>query len=204
MIFSETKLRNAWRIGVERLSDGRGFLTRTMCAHEFAARGILRSFVQTNIALNFFAGTIRGLHFQRYPHAGSRLIRCTRGAIFDVIVDLRPESPTYLEWQGFELTADSGDMLFVPEAFAHGYQTLRDETEVTDQVSAYFVPEAEGGLRWNDPRFAINWPHTVTTISERDAVWPLLQSKPMRDRTGKLTSKGEGGFRDESDSYPVM
>ena len=188
MIFIPAKLRDVWRIEIERRTDARGFLARTMCEREFAAKGLSHSFVQTNTAFTFFAGTVRGLHFQRPPHSISKLIRCTRGATFEIVVDLRADSPTFLRWEAFELTADRGGMLFVPMNFAHGYQTLQDATEVTSHLSGFPAPEAERGLRWDDPVLGVQWPRPVTTISAGDAAWPLLNSSfgigsaPLRGR----------------------
>ncbi|MGH7930054.1 MAG: dTDP-4-dehydrorhamnose 3,5-epimerase family protein, partial [Candidatus Binatia bacterium] len=132
--------------------------------------------VQANLSFNWKNGTLRGLHYQVAPHEESKLVRCTRGALYDVIVDLRPQSPTYLRWLGVELTADNHRMLYVPEGFAHGYQTLVDATEAFYQVSAFYAPGAERGARYDDPAFGIEWPAEVIVISDKDAGWPDYSS----------------------------
>lgn len=172
MRFQPTELADAVLIELEKRADARGFFARTFCEAEFAEAGLQTRFVQANASGNPRAGTLRGLHYQVKPHAEVKVIRCTRGAIFDVIVDLRPGSPTYRRWQGFELSAAAGTMLYIPEGFAHGYQTLCDDTEVAYQVSAPYAPGAEAGLRHDDPAFAIAWPLPVSAISDKDASWP--------------------------------
>jgi dTDP-4-dehydrorhamnose 3,5-epimerase len=172
MRFVSADLEGAFLIEPERRADDRGFFARTFCEAEFAAAGLVTRYVQANVSGNPRAGTLRGLHYQVAPHAEVKLVRCTRGAIFDVILDLRPRSPSYRRWQGFELTAEAGTLLYVPEGFAHGYQTLRDDTEVAYQVSRAYAPGAERGLRHDDPAFGIRWPLPVTAISEKDAAWP--------------------------------
>ena len=143
------------------------------CATELAARGLNGAFVQCNGSFSVARGTLRGLHYQRTPYAEVKLVRCIRGAVFDVVVDLRPESPTYLAWMGVELTADRRNMVYVPEGCAHGYLTLEDESEVMYPVSQFYHPEAEGGVRWDDPRFGIVWPAGgPTTVSDKDQRWP--------------------------------
>lgn len=172
MIFTETELPGAYLIEIEQRIDERGFFARTWCRNEFEQHGLVANIVQVNMSSNHRQGTLRGMHYQRPPYAETKLIRCTKGAIYDVIIDLRPDSPTYLRWIGVELTDDNYRMLYVPEGFAHGFQTLADTTEVTYQVSAFYTPGAEGGARYNDPQFAINWPLPVAVISEKDATWP--------------------------------
>jgi len=172
MIFKETKLKDAYVIEIEKLEDRRGFFARAWCQREFEAHGLVSRVVQANISYNRKKGTLRGLHYQVAPYAETKLVRCTRGAIYDVIVDLRPDSPTYMQWLGVELTAENYKMLYVPEGFAHGFQTLTDETEVTYQVSQFYTPGAEGGVRYNDPAFGIEWPLTVQVISDKDQNWP--------------------------------
>jgi dTDP-4-dehydrorhamnose 3,5-epimerase len=173
MIFTETKLRGAFVIDIERRGDERGFFARAWCQEEFAARGLGTNLVQANIAFSQRAGTLRGLHYQVKPHEEAKLVRCTRGAVYDVIVDLRPESPTYLQWVSVELTADNRTMLYVPEGFVHGYQTLTDNAEVLYQVSHVYSPESERGVRWDDPAVGIEWPKIDTRIiSEKDRSWP--------------------------------
>jgi dTDP-4-dehydrorhamnose 3,5-epimerase len=174
MIYHETSLKDAWLIDLERRGDDRGWFARSMDAREFAARGMDSVFVQQNGSMSAQAGTIRGLHFQRPPHAEAKLVRCLRGRILDVIVDLRPDSPSHMRHESFELSAESGRMLYVPKGFAHGFQTLTDDVEVSYLVSAYYEPSAEGGLRWDDPRLGIAWPLPPSVISPKDAAWPLL------------------------------
>lgn len=175
MIFRETTLADAWLIDLEWRGDERGGFARTMDAQEFAARGMDGVYVQQNASVSLKAGTVRGLHFQRPPHAEAKLVRCLRGRILDVIVDLRRESPSYMRHEGFELSAENGRMLYVPKGFAHGFQTLVDDVEVSYLVSAFYAPAAEGGLRYDDPRLAIDWPLPVTVISPKDVGWPLLR-----------------------------
>lgn len=179
MTFDELPVAGAYRIGLEPHADERGFFARTFCAREFAERGLVECFVQANLSHNPHRGTLRGLHFQRSPHAEAKLVRCTRGALFDVVVDLRPDSPTYGRWAGVELSADNRRALYVPEGCAHGFQTLSDDTEAFYLVSAFYVPDAEGGLCWDDPRLAIDWPvRPPPLISPKDAAWPTLEELP--------------------------
>ena len=174
MIFTGTQLKGAWVIDLDRKEDGRGFFARAFCQKEFEAHGLKPIIAQANIAFNHKKGTLRGMHFQ-YPPAGeTKLVRCTRGAILDIIVDLRPESPTYLDHIAFELTEDNHRALYVPERFAHGYQVLRDDTETSYQVGECYTPGAEGGLRYNDHGLQLEWPLAVTAISEKDQNWKLL------------------------------
>jgi len=173
MIFSETILKGAFIIEPERIKDHRGFFARAWCEKEFKAHGLNSRLVQCNLSFNKTRGTLRGMHHQKAPHKEVKIVRCIRGAIYDVIIDLRPESTTYLKWIGVELTADNRKMLYVPEDFAHGYQTLTDDSEVLYQVSQFYSPESERGLHWNDPTFGIDWPETNNlVISEKDKTWP--------------------------------
>lgn len=173
MIFKETKLKGAFTIDLERIEDNRGFFARAWCKREFEAHGLNSRLVQCNLSFNRFRDTIRGMHYQGSPHEEAKLVRCIRGAIFDVIIDLRRESATYLQWIGVELTAENRKMLYVPENFAHGYQTLEDNSEVLYQVSQFYSPGAERGVRWDDPTFAIEWPEKGNIeISEKDKNWP--------------------------------
>lgn len=172
MIFHETSLSGARRIELEKRGDDRGFFARTFCRDEFAKAGLETEFAQHNTSFNREAGTLRGLHFQRPPHAEVKVIRAVKGAIHDVIVDLRPDSPTFGQWAGFDLTEEDGSMLYVPKGFGHGFQTLRADTAVTYLSSHPYTPEAEGGVRWNDPALDITWPLPVTAMSEKDAAWP--------------------------------
>jgi dTDP-4-dehydrorhamnose 3,5-epimerase len=169
-----TTLADAKLIELEKRGDERGWFARTMDAKIFAAHGMDSQFVQQNASTSAQAGTLRGLHFQREPHAEAKLIRCLRGRILDVIVDLRPTSPSYLRHEAFDLSAENSRMLYVPKGFAHGFQTLTDDVEVSYLVSAYYMPEAEGGLRYDDPRLGIPWPLPVSVISPKDAAWPLM------------------------------
>ncbi|HPE47204.1 MAG TPA: dTDP-4-dehydrorhamnose 3,5-epimerase [Hyphomonas sp.] len=172
MIFNSTTLKDATLIELERRGDDRGFFARTFCVDEFSAAGLPTEFVQHNMSYSARKGTIRGMHFQHAPHAEDKVVRCVRGALLDVIIDLRPDSPTYLKWEGFELTEDNKNMLFVPKGFAHGFQTLTDDVEVSYLSSYRYTPSAEGGVRWNDPAFGINWPHAPTEMSDKDAALP--------------------------------
>ena len=173
MIFRETEIPGAFVIDLERREDDRGFFARAWCAEEFEAHGLSTRLVQANLSYNDSAGTLRGMHFQRAPHEEAKLIRCTRGSLFDAIVDLRPDSPAFKRWTGVELSAENRRALYVPEGCAHGYQTLEDGTESLYLVSEFYAPESEGGVRWKDPAFGIEWPHADTqTISPKDAAWP--------------------------------
>ena len=173
MKFTKTSLKDAVVIDLTKHGDARGFFARTFCAETFAREGLVSDFVQANHSANVTAGTLRGMHYQRAPHGEVKLVRCVKGAIHDVIVDLRPESPTYHRWEGFDLDAETGRTLYVPAGFAHGFQTLEDDTHVVYQVSHPYTPGAEGGLRWDDPAFGIRWPRPVSVISDKDASWPL-------------------------------
>lgn len=176
MIFVETKLRGAYIIDINPIEDSRGFFARSWCRKEFTEHNLNSNLAQCNTSFNFKKGTLRGMHFQVHPYAETKLVRCTRGAIYDVVVDLRKNSETYLQWVGVELTSDNRRMLYVPEGFAHGYQTLQDSTEVFYQVTEYYTPGAEGGLRWNDPTLAIEWPVIEDIIiSNKDKNWPLIK-----------------------------
>jgi dTDP-4-dehydrorhamnose 3,5-epimerase len=171
MIFTETHLKGAYIIDINPFIDARGFFARTWCHKEFEAHGLVSHIVQTNISLNNTKGTLRGMHYQTAPYEETKLIRCTKGAIYDVIIDLRRDSPTYLQWVGVELTADNHRMLYVPEHFAHGFQTLEDDSEVTYQVSQFYAPRSERGVRYDDPAFGITWPLAVLVISDKDKSW---------------------------------
>ena len=172
MIFKETKLKGAFIIEPERLEDARGFFARAWCKKESEAHGLNSRLVQCNISFNKKRGTLRGMHYQSSPYEEAKLVRCTMGVIYDVIIDLRQDSATYLGWIGVELTADNCKMLYVPEEFAHGYQTLIHNTEVFYQVSQFYSQEFESGVRWNDPTFGIEWPVTENMIvSEKDGGW---------------------------------
>jgi dTDP-4-dehydrorhamnose 3,5-epimerase len=171
--FTETQIPGAYVVELEPHLDERGFFARTWDRAELDALGLDTRVEQCNIAVNERRGTLRGLHFQNPPHAEVKLVRCTRGAIWDVLVDLRPASPAYLRWAAFELTAENRRALYVPEGLAHGYQTLEDATEVIYQVSVAYAPDAATGVRWDDPVFGIRWPDAdARVISERDRAWP--------------------------------
>ena len=172
MLFTETKLKGAFIIEPERLVDERGFFARTWCHREFAARGLNPRLVQMSIVFSKKKGTLRGMHYQVAPYEEVKIARCTRGAIYDVIIDLRPESPTFKESVGVILSAENRTMLYVPERFAQGYQTLEDDTEVLYQMSEFYVPECARGVRWNDSAFAIEWPPAERIIVERDQNYP--------------------------------
>ena len=167
-------LSGAYLIQLEPRSDARGTFARAYCANEFAAQGLMDSFVQGNISTNLKSGTVRGLHFQYAPHAEAKLVQCVKGSVYDVIVDIREESATYLRWAGVELSDSNDVMIYVPAGFAHGYQTLIDGANVLYLVSEFYTPEAEGGLRYSDPKLGIRWPLAVSEISEKDGRWPLL------------------------------
>lgn len=174
MIFSETELAGAYTIDLEPHSDERGFFARSFCADEFAAHGLEHRWAQSNVSFNAERGTLRGMHWQIPPHQESKLVRCTTGAIFDVIVDVRPGSPTIGRWIGVDLSATNRRMLYVPGGFAHGFLTTADKTEVFYEMSSPHVPDAARGFCWNDPRVAIEWPEPVRVVSDRDAGYPNL------------------------------
>jgi dTDP-4-dehydrorhamnose 3,5-epimerase len=171
MIFTETKLVGAFIIDLELKADERGAFARTFCMREFEQHGLKPTVAQCNLSFNYQAGTLRGLHYQVPPAAETKLIRCTKGAIYDVIIDMRPDSPTYMQHIGVELTADNHRALYVPELFAHGYQALTDGAEVAYQVGEFYMPGYERGIRYDDPAFGIEWPMPVTVISQKDAAW---------------------------------
>ena len=177
MIFRETSLKGAFTIELEPHRDERGQFVRTWCQDEFRRNGIDMAFAQAAASINTERGTLRGLHWQAPPHQEAKLVRCVRGGIYDVIVDLEPKSPTFGQWLGVTLTGGSQLMLFIPQGFAHGFQTLVDDTEVSYQLSAGHAPASGRGLRYDDPALAIDWPLPVSRISERDRSWPLLHGK---------------------------
>ena len=168
MIFTSTPLAGSYLIEPDLISDERGFFARTYCRNEFADKGLNPNLVQCNISYNKVRGTLRGMHYQKAPYAEAKLVRCTQGGIYDVIIDLRSDSKTFTQWFGVELTAENRKALYVPEGFAHGFITLKDDTEVLYQMSEFFHAECAAGARWNDPVFSIQWPVEVKVISERD------------------------------------
>ncbi|OAD21867.1 dtdp-4-dehydrorhamnose 3,5-epimerase [Candidatus Thiomargarita nelsonii] len=168
MIFTETKLKGAYIIDLEPIADERGFFARSWCQKEFEAHGLNPNLVQCNISFNKTKGTLRGMHYQVAPHEEAKLVRCTKGAIYDVIIDLRPESSTFKQWVAVELTAENYQMLYIPEGFAHGFQSLADNTEVFYQMSEFFHPECARGVRWDDPAFNIEWPQDERIITAKD------------------------------------
>jgi dTDP-4-dehydrorhamnose 3,5-epimerase len=182
--FVETEVPGVWRITIDRREDDRGYFARAYCRREFQAHGIRADFVQSNVSYNLRRGTLRGLHLQREPHAETKLVRCTRGAVYDVAVDLRQGSPTFARWTALELSAGDGQMLLVPVGCAHGYLTLADDTEVFYQVTEEYHPESETGLRWDDPTVAVLWPFPPTTISPRDRGLPDLGEFARGARAG--------------------
>lgn len=172
MKFEETPLRGAFLIDLEPRGDDRGFFARAFCAKEFEAHGLETRIVQANVSRNVKKGTLRGMHYQRPPKAEVKMVRCVTGAVFDVIVDLRPSSPTYLRWFGIELTRESGRMLYVPHGFAHGYQALTDDSDVLYLVSEFYAPDHEAAVRWDDPAFGIRWPIADPLLSPKDRALP--------------------------------
>jgi dTDP-4-dehydrorhamnose 3,5-epimerase len=174
MIFTETRLRGAFILDIEPHADNRGFFARVFCQNEFKQHGLKPVIAQANVAFNKWKGTVRGMHFQYPPAPETKLVRATRGAILDIIVDLRPESPTYLQNTSVELSADNHRALYVPERFAHGYQVLEDGTETSYEVGEFYTPSAEGGLRFDDGRLGLKWPLPIGEISAKDSAWRKL------------------------------
>ena len=194
MNFLETTLKGAFIIEMERHLDDRGFFARTFCQREFRDHGLKPVIAQTSIAFNYRQGTVRGMHFQYPPAAETKVVRCTRGAILDIIVDLRPESRTYLQHIAVELSAENHRMLYVPERFAHGYQVLEDRTEASYQVGEFYTPGAEGGLLYDDPRLGLEWPLPVSEISPKDLAWqPLDIIEPELKRRMRAGVVAEAG-----------
>lgn len=175
MRFEATPIRGSYLVHLESRTDERGMFARAFCAEEFAAHGLQTTYVQGNIAVTRRSGTVRGMHFQRPPHEEVKLVRCVKGAIYDVIVDIRPDSTTRGQWFGARLSDKNGTMMYVPKGIAHGYQTFSDDASVFYLVSAAYAPGAEAGLRFDDPTIGIEWPLTVTETSDKDARWPLWQ-----------------------------
>ncbi|MCW5315427.1 dTDP-4-dehydrorhamnose 3,5-epimerase [Nostoc sp. KVJ3] len=174
MIFTETKIQGAFIVDLELQRDSRGFFARTFCIQEFEARGLKYTIAQCNLSFNYKKGTLRGMHYQIPPSQETKLVRCIQGAIYDVIIDLRPESPSYLSHIGVELNAENRLALYIPSGVAHGFQTLADETEVTYQMGDFYAPEYSSGYRYDDPVFNIEWPLPVSEISDKDKTWGLF------------------------------
>jgi dTDP-4-dehydrorhamnose 3,5-epimerase len=179
MLFTELELPGAFIVAPERRADARGYFARTFCRDEFAAHGLAGAFVQCSTSYNARRGTLRGMHFQRPPHEEAKLVRCTRGAILDVVLDLRPDVATFRCWRALELTADNGLAVFIPAGCAHGFQTLTDDTEVFYQITVGYDPGAAGGVRWDDPAFGIDWPIRPPILSARDASYGDFHMDPM-------------------------
>jgi dTDP-4-dehydrorhamnose 3,5-epimerase len=175
MIIKEANIAGAWFLDLAPQADERGFFARTWCERELAEAGLDPGVVQESMSFTRRRGTLRGLHFQSAPHAETKIVRCTRGAIFDVVVDLRRNSPTYLRWEGVELSEHNRRSFYVPKGCIHGFQTLTDDVEVTYKMSDFHAPEAAGGYRYDDPAFAITWPIPVALISDRDLQWPAFR-----------------------------
>ena len=171
MIFNGTPLKGAYVLELERMEDDRGFFARSWCVEEFKEHGLNPNLVQCNISFNKRKGTLRGMHYQEAPHEEAKLVSCIKGAFYDVILDLRHDSPTLKQWFGVQLTAENRQALYIPEGFAHGFQTLEDETEVLYQMSEFYHPESARGVRYNDPVFGIEWPLTNSTLSPKDSTY---------------------------------
>jgi dTDP-4-dehydrorhamnose 3,5-epimerase len=172
MRFQETAIQGAYLVELEKLSDERGYFARTWCRREFAAHGLNPDLVQCSTSFNRAKFTLRGMHYQAEPHGEDKLVRCTRGSVYDVIIDVREDSPSFRGYHAEELTADNGKMLFIPKGVAHGFLTLADDSEVFYQMSEFYVPGAGCGVRWNDPAFGVEWPFEVRVISDRDRAYP--------------------------------
>jgi dTDP-4-dehydrorhamnose 3,5-epimerase len=178
LIFTPLSLSGAYIVDVQPFTDGRGFFARSFCQNEFADRKLRTNVVQCNISFNTKRGTLRGMHYQASPKAEAKLVRCTRGRIYDVIIDLRPESPTYCRWEAVEMSSSDRRALYIPERFAHGFQTLEDETEVFYQMFEFFSPDHAAGVRWDDPAFGIHWPLPEPIMSDRDRSYPTYSRMP--------------------------
>jgi dTDP-4-dehydrorhamnose 3,5-epimerase len=175
MRFEETALKGAWLVAPEPIHDDRGFFARSFCIKEFGARGLETRFVQHSLSFSLKRHTLRGVHFQRAPHAEVKIVSCVQGAIFDVVVDLRPASPTFRRWAAFELTAQNRLQLYIPKGFAHGHQTLVHDTTVAYLISEFHVPAAASGIRYDDPALGIDWPASPSILSDKDREWPTLE-----------------------------
>lgn len=198
MIFNKTPLQDAFVIELEERTDARGFFARTFCAREFEEHGLKPTVAQANVSFNHLAGTMRGMHYQIPPAAETKLVRCTRGAIYDVIIDLRPDSPSYLEHFGVELSEHNRLALYVPEMFAHGYLTLTDDAEVIYQVGEFYTPGYERGIHYLDTRFNIDWPAEVKVLSDKDSSWPAFDEALAAREAGR----GEESASEAGDGAP--
>jgi dTDP-4-dehydrorhamnose 3,5-epimerase len=178
MKFSESDLDGVYTIELEPIGDSRGSFSRFWCRRELEAQGLFFEIAQINSSYNATAGTVRGFHYQREPHAEAKIVACTTGKVFDVAVDARPDSPTYLNWFAAELSAKNNRLLYVPAGFAHGYQALEDDTAMLYLISEFYAPDSEGGFRYDDPAIGVNWPHEVTSVSNKDLRWPLVGDAP--------------------------
>lgn len=177
MTFNETSIAGAFRVDLKRIEDSRGFFARAWSSREFREMGLVADFPETNFSMSTRKGTIRGLHYQKAPHQEAKFVRCVRGALFDVVIDLRPDSPTFHQWAGFEIRASDYQAIYVPAGCAHGVQTLEDDTEMLYMVSAGYQPAAEAGIRWDEPFFNVEWPDVGRRIvSEKDQSWPDYQT----------------------------
>ncbi len=177
MIFKKTNLLGAYTIEIEKCEDERGFFARTWDSNVCKKMGLNSNLVQSNISFNIKRGTVRGMHFQKSPNEEDKVVRCTKGKIFDVIIDLRNDSPTFTKWQGFELSEKNYKMLYIPKGFAHGFQTMEKSSEVFYQMSEYFMPECASGVMWNDPTFEIAWPLPISVISKKDLSYSRFKKK---------------------------
>jgi dTDP-4-dehydrorhamnose 3,5-epimerase len=178
MIFQETKIQGSYVIDLERRDDSRGYFARAWCQEEFNDHGLTARMAQINVSSNRQRGTLRGMHYQLPPHREAKVVSCTRGALYDVVLDLRDDSPTYLDWAAVELTAENRRMLLIPEGCAHGFQTLTDDTDVLYFMSEFYCPEYARGARYDDPAFNISWPLTITSLSDADRAWPAFKKHP--------------------------
>ena len=175
MRFEPTSLDGVWLVHLDPMRDERGLFARTFCVNEFRAHGLETSFPQHSISCSNRKGTVRGMHFQRAPHGEVKLVRCLSGAIWDVVIDMRPTSPTFRQWRGFELSAENQDQIYIPKGFAHGFQTLSDNAQVNYLISELYAPGAASGVRYDDPAFRVTWPLPVSVISDKDLRWPDFQ-----------------------------
>jgi dTDP-4-dehydrorhamnose 3,5-epimerase len=197
MTFHEIKLPGVFEVRLEPNSDERGFFARAWCQREFEAHGLDTCVVQCNISFNTRRGTLRGIHYQAAPHAESKLVRCTRGAVYDVVVDLRSNSPTYRDWMAVVLTAEMRNLVYVPRGCGHGFLTLEDDAEVFYQMSQFYNAESARGVRWDDPAFQIVWPEKVAMISERDRTYPDFESLKWVPQKKSWVDSGSGSLPSE-------